>query len=499
MAEHLISRADASSDLLACAAFLAENIKSRDGHAEAMTTIIPLYLAKGDVDLAAELANAVDDPFMRDRLLILVAQKCAEIEDDEYALQLADAVEDYGLQSQARENLALLKAEQGNFEKAREISNVLEHPDSVYAAIAVKQMADGDASAAAETLKSISFPGALVSAYSSMAVAKLESGDEVGAVEILELASQAADDTEHDEERVRTFCEIGNLFLEAKRNDRAIETFDKARGLAEALDNIHRDPFLAAVVIGFLQAGSVDLADRTLDSIADKTQISTCLLSFARDSWRKDEKNDAFEALEESYAILKSQRENETLDSKAKFRLFNSIAAQLAGFEKGERAIEIAQEIPDEGEQVSALSEIAQIMTLQKHDELAKQAMRAIPDDAARVFALIRVSDAKNKNGERDGSINTLNEAAVLAESVAQLASRSSAYNEIAKRLSDFGETDRSQDILRLSLETVTSFRDESSQSVALGNLANFYKEFYLPISDFEKSSMQALIARHLR
>ncbi len=499
MSEHLISRADAENDILACAAYLAEDIKSRDGHAEAMAAIIPLYLEKDNVDLAAELANSVDDPFMRDRLLILVSEKCAAINDDEYALQLADSVEDYGLQSQAREKIAIQKADQGNFEKARVISNDLDHPESVYAAIAVKQMADGDESAANETMKSIAFPGALVSAFTMMAIAKLEAEDQVNAAAILDKAAEAAGNTEHNEESIRTYCEIGNLFIEAKRNDRAIETFEKARGLAEELDNIHRDSFLAAVAVGFLHASSVDLADRTLDAITDKTQIATCLLSFARDSWKREEKNDAFDALEESYAILKSQHERETRDSNSKFRLFTSIAAQFAGFEKGERAIEIAQEIPDEAEQVSALSQIAQIMTLQKHDELAQQAMRAIPEDAARVFALISVCDVYNENGDRDAAVTTLHEAAELSETVPQLASRSSAYNEIAKRLNGFGETDKSRDILQTSLNVITLIRDESSQAVALSNLADVHEKLAFSLTEVEKASIQALILGHLR
>ncbi|MEJ7847059.1 MAG: tetratricopeptide repeat protein [Pyrinomonadaceae bacterium] len=499
MAEHLISRADAESDILACAAYLAEDIKSRDGHAEAMAVIIPLYLEKGNVDLAAELANSVDDPFMRDRLLILVAQKCAGINDDEYALQLADSVEDYGLQSQAREKIAVQKAEQGNFEKAREISNDLDHPDSVYAAIAVKQMAAGDEAAANETLKGIAFPAAIVSAYSMMGVAKLETKDYAKAAEFLEKAVEAAGNTEHDEESIRTFCEIGNLLIEAQRNDRAIETFEKARGLAEELDNIHRDSFLAAVAVGFLHAGSVELADRTLDSITDKTQIATCLLSFARDSWRREEKDDAFDALEESYAILKSQHERETRDGKAKFRLFTSIAAQFAGFEKGERAVEIAQEIPDEAEQVSALSQIAQIMTLQQHDELARQAMSAIPEDAARVFALIGISDAHNKNGDKEAAMNAVNEASELTETVPHLASRSSAYNEIARRLKEYGEEGKSQEILQASLETITVIRDESSQAVALASAANVYEKFGFSFSDFDKNLIQSIITARVR
>ena len=58
--DYFISKERAETDLLDCAAFLAERVKSADGHAEAMSEIVPRYLAKGDVDLAAELANAID-------------------------------------------------------------------------------------------------------------------------------------------------------------------------------------------------------------------------------------------------------------------------------------------------------------------------------------------------------------------------------------------------------------------------------------------------------
>ena len=114
MSDHFISQDQAETNLLDCAAFLAERIKSSDGHAEAMAAIIPRYLAKGDVDLSAELANAVDDPFSRDKLLIIVAEKCAEMDDDEYALQLADAIEDHALQAQAFERIGLVLAGKEN-------------------------------------------------------------------------------------------------------------------------------------------------------------------------------------------------------------------------------------------------------------------------------------------------------------------------------------------------------------------------------------------------
>lgn len=496
MSEHLIAFKKAGDDLLSCAAFLAEDIKSSEGHAEAMKAIVPLYLSKGEVDLAAEFANTVDDPFTRDKILLLVAEKCSELDDDEYALQLVEAIEDYGLQSQARERIALQKTVKGDFEKALEIADCMDHPDRIFSNIAVHHFANGDQEKSFSVLEKIELPIAKASALQQMALAKLAADDTESAVELLEKAVLTAHEIEHNEEKISALCEIGNLFTEAKRNDRAIETFDAARGLAEKLDNMHRDYLLAAISLGFLHAGSLDLADRTLDLVTDKTQMASCLLGFSRELWKKDEKEEALEALEEAYAILKSQRDIETRDSRAKFGLFTSIAVQFAGFEKAERAIEIAQEIADENEQMSALAQIAQVLTIRKDDELARQAIRAIDEDAHRLFALIGLSDAKDKIGERPDAIVILKEAAALAETVPQLASRSAAYIEIAKRFHEYGESAEAWENSHLSLETISEIKDESSRSVGLANLSELYEQANFDLTDAEKEILQGMMSK---
>lgn len=494
MSDHLISFADAQSDLLSCSAFLAEAIQSRDGRAQAMMAVVPLYLAKGDVDTAAELANTVDDPFVRDRLLIAVAEKCAAVDDDEYAMQLVEAIEDFGLQSQARERIGQQLAANGKFEKAREVAETMDHRDTVLAGIATRQHTDGDQDAALKSINEIGFPGSAVHALLAMAAGDIEAEEFERSAELLEKASIAAEDIEHDEEKIRAFIDIGNAFIAAKRHDRAIETLDKGRGFTDVLDNIHRDNFLGGVSLGFLRAGSLELADRTLDSVADKTQIASCLLGFAREFWRRDEKTEALEALEEGHAILRSQHEKETRDSKAKYALFTAIAVQFAGFEKGERAIGIALEIADENESMNALGQIAQILTIQKNDELARQALNSIPDDVHRMFALIRVSDAAASNGENEKATDILEEAHALAESVPQLASRSSAFIEFAKRFLQHGNSDRAREISLENLQTISTIRDESTRATAIANLAELYEDAKFEMNPVEQKTVRELV-----
>lgn len=499
MSEHFISRDAAERDLLACAGYLAESIRSNDGRAQAMIAVVPRYLERGEVDLAAELANTVDDPFERDRLLIAVAEKCAEADDDEYAQQLVEAMEDPGLQAQARERLGLVLASAGRTEKARGIADEMDHRDNVLAGIAIRQQADGEFEQATATLGEIEFPAAAAHAYVTMAAAGIDQGETERAVDLLQRSLGPAEETEHEEERIRLLMDIANSFAAANRNDLAIETFEKARGHADVLDNVHRDAFMSAVSLGFMRAGSLDLADRALDAVRDKTQIATALLGFARELWRRGEQTEALEALDEAYSILKSQREAETRDSKTRFARYADIAVQFAGFEKGERGIEIAHEIKDEAQSMKALSQIAQVLEVQKNDALSHQALAGIPDNEHRMFAFIALSDTAAANGDREKAIKLLDEANALAEEVPQLSSRASAYVEFARRFAGFDDVERRDAAVKQCLETIVHIRDESIKAASLAELSALEDELGTAIPETHAELMKSIVAKAMR
>lgn len=493
MSDHFISQERASSDLLDCAAYIAERIKSSDGHAEAMGAIIPRYLSRGEVDLAAELANAIDDPYSRDKMLVAVAEKCAELEDDEYALQLADAVEDHGIQAQAFERIGSIMAAHGRTEKAAEVAATMSHPDFVYAAIAVKQSATGAHEASNVTLASIEFPAARVAALQQIAAGQMTAEQTSGALDTLARAVAAADEIEHNEEKIRVLCEIGGIYIDLKRNDRAVEIFDKARGLAEMLDNMHRDSFLVRCAIGFLHAGSLDLCDRTLDLVTDKTQMSSALVAIAREHWRKDEKEDALDALDEAYQILRSQRDIETRSSRDRNALMTTIAAQFAGFGKTERATAIAHENQDPNEVTGAQSQIAQILTMQGEEIRARQTIDSIAETADRVFALIGVADEKAKRDEKGSAMTLLSEAASLAQNVPQLTSRSIAFSELAARFADNGDLEKARQVSLENLSVINEIRDESNLASSLATISSIYKDKGLDVGADEKTALMRL------
>lgn len=496
MAEHLIEIEEARENLLACAAYLAENIKSADGYAEAMKEIVPRYLDKAAVDRAAQLADSIADPFARDRLLSAVADKCAAINDDDYAFQLIESIEDFGLQAEARERVAVRKAQMGEFDKALETAATLEHPSHCFATLAYYLTVENRPTEAAQMLEHIEFPAAKAEAMQRIAGFYRENNRADEAEKYLDASSSSAGEIDFAEEKIRTLEHLADDYLTGGRADRAIEIFDRAKAEAEKLDGIHRDAFLARIAVGFLRAGSLELADRTLDAVADKTQIAACLLGFAREFTRRNEIGEALEALEESFAILKSQREREIRDSRARFNLLTSVAVQFAGAGKAERGIEIAHEIVDEAEQTSALLQIASVCTALEKDEIARQAIGLIGDDAQKMSALVAVSDEKRKQGNVQGAMEILNEAAHLAETVPQLSARSAVFNELAKRFAEYGAADRARAVSHENLEVIAQIRDETNRAIALAQLNDCYEAANFQLTEPEKAIIKTLVKR---
>jgi preprotein translocase subunit Sec63 len=143
---------------------------------------------------------------------------------------------------------------------------------------------------------------------------------------------------------------------------------------------------------------------------------------------------------------------------------------------------------------MNALGQIAQILTIQKNDELARQAINSIPDDVHRMFALIRVSDAAASNVENEKATDILEEAHALAEGVPQLASRSSAFIEFAKRFLQHGNSNRAREISLENLQTISTIRDESTRAAAIANLAELYEDAKFEINPAEVEVLQKLV-----
>ena len=475
----------AESDLLSCAAFLTKRIKNHDGYAEAVKEILPYYLKNNDVDTAAELVDVINDSFTRDQFLGVIAEKCAEINDDEYALQLADAVEDINLQSIALEKIAAQKAAQKQFPQAFEIAVRLDHASNVYAEIAAHQ----EEPEALKTIEKIEYPFIKSQALRQIA---LNSNNP----SLLNLAIKALRDVELDEEKIGGLISIAYAFVEAKVNERAIDVFENAKQIAETLDSVKRDNFLSQISRGFLDAGSLSLADAALDLVEDKTEIAKTLVGYAIVYQEKGELAEALEILDEAYQILKSQRETETRDSRAKFDLFGAIATHFANMDEVEKAIEIALENPYQEIRCSTLAQISQLALLDKYEEHALQAVAVIDDETEKTAAMMNLSDVFRRIKEDAKALKQLEQAYAKIDNVRQLTIKSLILNRLAGRFNAFGESEKARNICTESLQIVSKILDRTNQVSSLAKLADTFSSLKFELNDAEKEVLRFIVQK---
>jgi tetratricopeptide (TPR) repeat protein len=468
----------AQNDLLTCATYLSTKIRSSDGFAEATKELVQHYLAQDNVDFSADLADTVDDTFIRDNLLIDIANKCIHLNDDEYGLQLVEAVEDAGYQSLARERIIEIKAQQKDFEKAFQIAAQLPDQSNALSSISFHQ----ELPEALQTIDKIDFLLPKVHAL----IGKKQ----------LDAAEKTADEIDFNEEQIRAYLEISLAFIENKQNDRAIEVLAKTQHVCEKIEGTHRDSNLSQIALLFFRAGSTDLADRTLDLVVDKYHIASCLVGFSNDYFSKDEVGDAIESLEEALEILNSQAEKEVRNSQAKFDLLATISIRFAVLGKPEKAIEIADKIRDEDARNVALVEISKLCVSKHNINFARESLDLITNESDKVIALIGFSDIYDKSENPEKAIEMLDEALELTENIPQIALRVDCFDYLSRRFFKLGNATKSRDLATKSLENISQILDETQRVIKIAKLANLFDELDFEVNQVEKQILFTLIRK---
>ena len=495
----LIEREQAENDLLSCAAFVAERIGSADGHAASVSDIALRYAARGELDLAAGLADEIKDPHARDVVLSEIAARCADFDDDEYGLQLAQAIEEYGYQQQAKHQIAARQAANGRFEAALATAELMDDPFAAVGEIAVRFAHDGDETRARELLKQVDFPTVRVQILNELAAAKIKRGEPAEDVEdVLAESLHESEQIEFAEERTQLLLEIAARFHEAGQDESTITVLEQAKQLAETLDRRFRDSVLVQIALLYARLGDFVGAEQTLKPIEDLQQTAAAHHGIALEHHADNDNEHALGSLAEAYAVLKSQPEKLIRDSAARFNLFAAIAIRFADFGKPERALEIALENPDDEARSAALSSIAAVAAANDRDDTARQAANSIEDFAGRVFALVAISRAEAKTRDAEQSLQYLREAAGLSEEIGRLPLRVKALNEIAECFAESGDKQKAAAHLHQSLQTAQAIVDQSLQSAALVNLAETYDKLDVELDEKELEILSLIVRKRM-
>jgi len=473
MSAGIITKEEASSSLLHAAAFLAERLESVDGMSEAMNEIVPRFIEAGDVDTAAALADITTDPLTRDRLLVLVAEKCIEKRDDEYGMQLVEAIEDLSLAAGASERIALKMIERGDIANALEIAANLGHPDEVLRLAAIEKYGAGAFEESLSIASRIESPSTKAALAMSLAKLASDSGSSAELENQLKNAERHAAEIDLPEESATFLIELGNLCVEIGRSDFAVKIFEDSKTRAEVLNWPYRDNLIAAGAVGLFAAGAVSLADLALDLVTDKSVVARTLATFSHYLRKKGEDADAVQALDEAYEILKSQKEKEIRDFRSNNAAWRSVALQLAFSGETEKSLSVVNDIPDDHSKSVAASQCAVVFAESTTDSRWREFFKKIDDPITQTATLIAISENMIKKGGIETAKQLLDECGEMVERIDQPLASCGVLTDMVSIFVKMGETGRATEKLGEAISVCSSIVNASNQAVALARLSS--------------------------
>lgn len=494
----LIERELAERDLLACAAFVAERIGGADAHSEGIANVALRYAAKNELDLAAGLADTIQDPHARDTVLSRIAEFCIEFDDDEYGFQIAEAIEDDGFRQDALQKIAIRQAAKNRFDDALATVEKIDDPSATTGDLAVRFAFAGDEIKARELLEQIDFTSVRVQVLNGIAAAHQKRGERAAAQTALNEALAESVHVEFVEEKSQLLLDIAAQFLELDDRAAALAILTEVKQIADSLDSRFRAQVYARIAELHARADDFDAAERTLEKITDLEQAATARLWFANEYLRRGDEARAASNLEETLQIVKSRLGRFAGGGDAPFNVWRSVAVGFLRLGKYERALEIAVENPLESERNEALRQIAAFAAADGKDDFARQALNEIRDLSWRVGALLALARKAEDNGEHEKSAEFTREAANLTEDIEQPFLRAEALSNLISQLAANNKIAEAQQALSETLQTVAAINGKSRQVESLARLGETIENAKLELNDQMRQSLNTIVRRSL-
>ncbi|MFV0388247.1 MAG: tetratricopeptide repeat protein [Pyrinomonadaceae bacterium] len=485
---------EACEDLLLAAVYVAERVGGRDEKTEALEFIIALFLERGDMDTAADLADSIEDPFVRDRQLTRIVAKCAELKDDEYAFQLVDAIDEHSARNTARESIAFALANRTEIAKAKEIAGSLEHPAEAISAISISQAFSGKIENSLNTAREIEFPVVRIRTLREVARIFYKNGLKDEALKALEEAASLADELDFDEEKIFALCEIGTIYAEIGESGKSIAIYAQARDFANNVQNASRDSHLVSVAIGFLHAGSIDLADRTLDLVKDKNEIANCLLGFARIFRTEEDEEEAREALNEALLVLESQPASEVRDTAARLRTHQMIAQEFANFGDIARALDIADTIPDMEARDAIWTHCGVVAAKNSEPDSMQEVLTLFEEETAEVRTRVNIAEVFAGSGRPEEAKAEFNKVLQVIDGIDQPLFCAEILPEIIVRVNILDGSENVRFYGAKTIELVGEIKGLGARARVLGKLASAYQRSGYTLNESEKVDLKTVL-----
>jgi len=423
-------------DYLTCALRLAESLHG-DAHLEITEAIALYYVEAGQLDRGVELAEQVPDAYARDSLLAVITAKAVASEDEDYATELLETIEDPILHNSAIEKMAIEFARRGEFDAALGLTDQLEDNASALGAIAALYWQSGQKDEALELARSIEF--AQESAIALVQLARL-SDDNDESLNLLVEARSVAEEIDSAELKVFALIAIASGYEERAEREQSLETLNRAFEVCEDFESgnlvglsadFARDEALMEIVQGLIRLQDLSKATDVAEAIDDRFLFARANLGVAVARGKDSQPSEAAGYLDEAKSVIVELQPYGAQEAEVLDALIIDLAMSYANYKDYDEARRIIRSLTSEEKQRLVLNELGKLCGNAGDDRVVSEIAEHLgsPYDKARYWLGIYDSASQPELSE-----SAMAKALAKAEGIEQPVEKAEVFTGIALR-----------------------------------------------------------------
>jgi len=485
-------------DYLTCALRLAESLHG-DAHLEITEAIALYYVDAGQLDRGVELAEQVPDAYARDSLLAVITAKAVASEDEDYATELLETIEDPILHNSAIEKMAIEFARRGEFDAALGLTDQLEDNASALGAIAALYWQSGQKDEALELARSIEF--AQESAIALVQLARL-SDDNDESLNLLVEARSVAEEIDSAELKVFALIAIAAGYEERAEREQSLETLNRAFEVCEDFESgnvaglsadFARDEALMEIVQGLLRLQDLSKATDVAEAIDDRFLFARVNLGLAVARGKDSQPSEAAGYLDEAKSVIVELQPYGAQEAEVLDALIIDLAMSYANYKDYDEARRIIRSLTSEEKQRLVLNELGKLCGNAGDDRVVSEIAEHLgsPYDKARYWLGIYDSASQPELSE-----SAMAKALAKAEGIEQPVEKAEVFTGIALRFAKSERNPQAENYFLAATNAATLIEGSFLKARAFLRLAKASQDAGRNPNQNEQRLLEQMLAR---
>jgi tetratricopeptide (TPR) repeat protein len=486
---------DYAVDFVEAAVRVAQTIDGLEEQSEILSSAASIYAESGQMDLALNLTEAIEDSYQRDVAFTSIAVICAAAGDDDQVDSLLEMIGDevaYGL---AIDEVAAAYTRAGEIDKAVETARRLNDSDSALSSIVRACPSRDSLTDCMEIARSIDYPELKATALIELAgqARKLEAQSET--TELIEEAVAAAAEIDFPPNRIEARVRIAALYKDNDQAEQASEVLSKARGDCEETEKSERDTVRYQIAAAYAGLHDFNTAEQLLEEIEGPYDFCLATAAVALEHHQAGDQNAAIKLLADGLEVIKDEPVyGETL-LRRRYTLAN-FGNTYASMGRLEDAFQVTELLDSDEQKDEAFRDIAYISASTDNPGTALKVLEKIKDDAMRVLCEVEVVRRWTRKDQLALADHLLSNASAEIAKVEWPHQRTKCLAELAQAYELREQTSRCSEYLFEALQATAMIKGPELQGRALLGLAIKHKELSRSTSERELSILEEITNR---